>query len=63
MKYYCSDLCPGQGMVVAKFDDLRNLEACCAAGGQPLMNFAWGGFRACAVPRGPEPSKLCQGKD
>ena len=64
LRYYCSDRCPDQGGVVAEFAGPRNLEACCAAGGQPLLNFAWGrGFRACVVPRGPNPSKLCEGKD
>jgi hypothetical protein len=63
MKYYCSDLCPDQGGVVAEFEDLRNVEACCAAGGQPILDGAWGGFRACVVPRGPNPSKLCRTKE
>jgi hypothetical protein len=63
MRYYCSDLCPDQGWAVAEFEGLRNVEACCAAGGQPLLDGAWGGFRACVVPRGPTPSKLCKSKE
>lgn len=64
MRYYCSDICPDQGVLVAQFDGPSSIDACCAAGGQPLLNFAWGrGFRACVVPRGPNPSKLCQSKD
>lgn len=60
MRYHCSDLCPDQGGVVAEFEGLRNVQACCASGGQPIIDGAWGKFRACVVPRGATPSKLCE---
>ena len=63
MKYYCTDICPDRGGVVAELDGPRSLEACCAAGGQPLFLGGGSRFRACMVPRGPNPGKLCEGKD
>jgi hypothetical protein len=61
MRYYCTDICPDRGGVVAEFEGPRSLEACCAADGQPVLNFAWGGgFRSCVVPRGSNPRRLCQ---
>jgi hypothetical protein len=63
MKYYCSDICPDRGVVVAEFEGPRSVEGCCAAGGQPFLDGNWSGFRSCIVARGRTPSTLCQAKD
>lgn len=60
MRYYCGDVCPDQGGVVAVLAGPRNLDACCAAGGDPLLNFANRSFLACMVPRASSAIKLCQ---
>jgi hypothetical protein len=60
MRYYCGDLCPDQGVIVAVLAGLHNLDACCVAGGDPLLNFANRSFRACMVPRASSANELCQ---
>jgi hypothetical protein len=45
--YYCSDLCPDYGRVGIRYTDIKDDAACCALGGAPLHDPAWGGFEAC----------------
>lgn len=63
MRYYCADLCPEQGGVVAQINGPRDIEACCVAGGDPLLNGATHRFRACMIPSSSSPSKLCRSRD
>jgi len=63
--YRCGDLCPDQGYVVARFKGShgpKDLDACCAAGGEPILNWAWaaGKYWTCGIPRADGPSKLCE---
>ena len=45
--YFCSDVCPDYGRVGIRFAGISDTPACCAIGGIPLRDPAWGGFEAC----------------
>lgn len=45
--YFCSDLCPDYGRVGVRYVGISDTPACCAIGGIPLRDPAWGGFEAC----------------
>lgn len=45
--YFCSDLCPDYGHVGIRYSGIMDTPACCAIGGIPVRDPAWGGFEAC----------------
>jgi hypothetical protein len=45
--YFCSDLCPDYGRVGVRYVGVSDTPSCCAIGGIPLRDPAWGGFEAC----------------
>ena len=45
--YFCSDVCPEYGRVGIRFAGVKDNASCCAMGGAPLHDPAWGGFEAC----------------
>lgn len=45
--YFCSDLCPDYGRVGVRYVGISDTPSCCAIGGIPLRDPAWGGFEAC----------------
>jgi hypothetical protein len=45
--YFCSDVCPDYGRVGIRFAGIEDTPSCCAIGGIPLRDPAWGGFEAC----------------
>lgn len=46
--YFCSDVCPDYGGVSVGYAGVENKEDCCALGGEPVIDPAWGGFAGCA---------------
>lgn len=48
--YFCSDVCPDYGGVGVAFAGIKDVDACCAIGGIPLRDPAWGGFQGCVPP-------------
>lgn len=46
--YFCSDVCPDAGGVGIRYAGIQDKGACCAIGGDPLVDPAWGGFVGCA---------------
>lgn len=60
MRYHCSDLCPERGGVVAQLRGPRGVEACCSAGGNPLIDGFTRRFRGCAIRGSSVPSPLCE---
>ncbi len=52
--YFCSDVCPNYGHVGIRYAGIEDAPACCAIGGVPLLDPAWGGFEAC-VPKEIDP--------
>jgi hypothetical protein len=47
--YFCSDVCPEYGDVGVGYKGVTR-EPCCAAGGVPSFDPAWGNFIACVPP-------------
>ena len=54
MVYACSDLCPDYGTIVVRYAGTPE-DQCCARGGHPLKDIAWGGYRGCTPPEVPLP--------
>jgi hypothetical protein len=52
MVYECSDLCPNYGTIVIRYAGASE-HRCCAQGGHPLKDSAWGGYRGCTPPEVP----------
>lgn len=44
---FCSDLCPDYLHVGVRYSGISDTPGCCAIGGIPLRDPAWGGFEAC----------------
>lgn len=59
--YFCSDVCPDYGHVGIRFTGIKDTPSCCAIGGIPLLDPAWGGFEAC-VPAEIDPQVSWVGK-
>ncbi|HRI67848.1 MAG TPA: hypothetical protein PK156_26605, partial [Polyangium sp.] len=53
--YLCSDVCPEYGRIGIRFVGIKDTDACCAIGGIPVRDPAWGGFEAC-VPHEIDPN-------
>jgi hypothetical protein len=47
LTYYCSDVCPNYGHVLAILADVP-LQECCDIGQIPLRDPGWGGYQGCA---------------
>jgi hypothetical protein len=47
--YQCSDICPDAGGVLIRYANTSK-EDCCAVGGYPWHDYAWGGYRGCTPP-------------
>jgi hypothetical protein len=52
VSYYCSDVCPDAGGIHVAYASVAEDE-CCAAGGVPNYDFAWGGYVGCFPPETP----------
>lgn len=58
--YYCSDNCPDAGYVGVTYKDVADKSACCALGGEPVIDAAFGAYVACApAGLGTGDSKAC----
>jgi hypothetical protein len=53
--YHCSDVCPANGRIVLRYAGADERE-CCAIGGHPRRDPAWGGFVGCEPPEVPLPT-------
>jgi hypothetical protein len=49
LRYFCSDVCPDQGAVFLIYAGVDR-DQCCALGGRPLHDPAWGAYRGCMPP-------------
>jgi hypothetical protein len=55
LRYFCSDVCPGQGAVFLIYAGVDR-DACCALAGRPLHDPAWGAYRGCLPPEATSPA-------
>lgn len=52
--YHCSDVCPSYGAIAVQYANITKQE-CCATGGHPRHDPAWGGYLGCSPPEIPLP--------
>lgn len=50
--YFCSDVCPDAGSINITYSWIEEAD-CCAAGGVPNYDFAWGAYMGCFPPETP----------
>ena len=54
LSYFCTDICPTYGGVLIHYAGVAEGD-CCALGGYPWHDGAWGVYRGCDPPEGPLP--------